>query len=145
MLSTFILDGATTLIFVVNGANVVCWSSCAQQPLGTWWCRLTTRQGVQFFAGVNAALHVALERSFVYSTDSFTYEIWLEQHFHVKETFSVDSDDVSVWETSLISSWMESAPSVYSSCARQSFGKWPCHQRARHWRTDLCECKRHTS
>ena len=42
------------------------------------------------FAGVNAALHVALERS----VGSFTNEIWLEQHFHVKETFSAGSDDV---------------------------------------------------
>ena len=24
--------------------------------------------------------------------------IWLEQHFHVKETFDADSDDVSDWE-----------------------------------------------
>ena len=35
------------------------------------------------------------------STGSFTNEIWLEQHFHVKETFSVDSDHVSVWENVL--------------------------------------------
>ena len=50
---------------------------------------------------------------------SFTNEISLEQHFHVKETFNADSDDVSVWEldrigiTTLISSWMEPAPSVH--------------------------------
>ena len=51
---------------------------------------------------------------------------WL-QHFHVKETFSVDSDVFPSVRTSLISSWMEPAPSVYSSCVRKSFGKLPCH------------------
>ena len=63
---------------------------------------MTIRHGVHFIADVNVALHVAVERSVVDSTGSFN-EIWLEQHFHVKETFSVDSDDVSVCETSLIS------------------------------------------
>ena len=29
---------------------------------------------------------------------SWIPHIWLEQHFHVMETFSADSDDVSVWE-----------------------------------------------
>ena len=62
---------------------------------------MTTRHGAQIFAGVNAALHVALERSVVDSTGTFTSEIWLEKYFHVKEKFSVDSDDVSVWENVL--------------------------------------------
>ena len=53
------------------------------------------------FLRVNAALHVALERRVVGSTGSFNNEIWLQQHFHVKETFSVDSDDVSVCENVL--------------------------------------------
>ena len=35
------------------------------------------------------------------SSGSFTNEIRLEQHFHVKETFSVDSEDDSVWENVL--------------------------------------------
>ena len=29
---------------------------------------------------------------------SFNKEIWLEQHVGAMETFSADSDDVSVWE-----------------------------------------------
>ena len=58
----------------------------------------TARPGVYVFAGAHAALPVALERIVVDSNGSFTNEIWLEQHFHVKETFSADSDDVSVWE-----------------------------------------------
>ena len=62
---------------------------------------LDKRHGVQIFACVNTALHVALERNVVDSTGSFTNEIWLEQHFHVKETFIVESDDVSVWENVL--------------------------------------------
>ena len=41
--STFILDGATTLIFVVNGANAVCLFVMRSTFLRTWWCRLTTR------------------------------------------------------------------------------------------------------
>ena len=47
--------------------------SCAHQSLGTWWCRLTTRHGVQTFAGVNAALHVGLERSVVDFIGSFSW------------------------------------------------------------------------
>ena len=43
------------------------------------------------------ALHVAVERSVVDSTSSLN-EMWLEQHFLIKETFIADSDDVSVWE-----------------------------------------------
>ena len=32
----------------------------------------------------------------------------------------------------MISSWMEQTPSVHSSCAPQSLGKWSCYLRARH-------------
>ena len=39
-----------------------------------------------------------LERNDVDSAGSFTRDTGLEQHFHVKETFSADSDDVPVWE-----------------------------------------------
>ena len=67
--------------------------SCAQPSLG--------RHGVQILAEINFAFHVALERRVVDSTNSFNIEIWLEQHFHVKETFSVDSDGVSVCENVL--------------------------------------------
>ena len=72
--------------------------SCSQTSLGMWSCHRHQDLGVQFLAGVNVTLHVALERIVVDSNGSFTSEILLEQHFHVKETFSADNDDVSVWE-----------------------------------------------
>ena len=49
------------------------------------------------FAGVNAALHVALERSVVEPAG----EIWLEQHFRASRNVRRDSDDDSVWENVL--------------------------------------------
>ena len=92
-------DEANTLTFIVDlEATPSVPLSCSQKFLATWSCHSTARHGVEIFAGVNAALHVALERSVVDSNGSFTNEIRLEQHFHVKETFSADSDDVSVWE-----------------------------------------------
>jgi len=90
------------LIFVVNGANAVCLFAMRSTISWNMVVPLDKRHGVQIFACVNAALHVALERSVVDSTGSFTNEIWLEQHFHVKETFIVDSDDVSVWENLIV-------------------------------------------
>ena len=38
-----------------------------------------------------------LDRSVVESADFFISETWLEKHFSALETFSADSDDVSVW------------------------------------------------
>ena len=39
-----------------------------------------------------------MERSVVNSAGLFAFETWLVQNFHATETFSVDSDDDSVWE-----------------------------------------------
>ena len=44
------------------------------------------------------ALHEAAEGSVVESAGFFNGETWLEQHFHAMETFSADSDEVSVRE-----------------------------------------------
>ena len=73
-------------------------------------------------------------------------EIWLEQHFHVMDMFSADSDDVSVWE--LVdkidppihteseqpprpSSWMKQCR-LFLRHAQKSLGTWSCDLTARH-------------
>ena len=104
-------------------------------------CHLTARYGTQLVVDVNIEFHVARERSVVDSVDSHAGEIGLEQH----------SDDVSVWE--LVD---KTDPPIHtepeeplrshrgwsqhrdpSSCTQRSLGKWSCHLRARHCRTDL--------
>ena len=46
---------------------------------------------------MNAAFHVALERSVVDSNGSFTNETWQEQNFCATKTFATDGDEVFVW------------------------------------------------
>ena len=58
-------------------------------------CHLTARRGVQPFAGVNVALHVALERSVVESANSGTSETWLEHCIRETDAFAANSEDVS--------------------------------------------------
>ena len=58
------------------------------------------------------------------------------------ETFSADSDDVSVGgATTLTSSWMEKAPSIHLSCAQPPLGTCSCRMTTRHWRTNSCWSK----
>ena len=84
---SFHSGGANTLNFIVDGDNAVKSMSCSQKIPWNMVVPLIARHGVHFIADVNVALHVALERSVVDSTGSFTNEIWLEQLFHVKESF----------------------------------------------------------
>ena len=46
----------------------------------------------------NITLRDVVERSVVESVGFFTGETWLESNVHAMETFSADSDEVSVWE-----------------------------------------------
>ena len=56
-----------------------------------------------------------------------------EKHFGAMETYSADSDDVSVGgATKLTASWMEQASSIHLSCAQPSLGTCSCRMTTRH-------------
>ena len=61
-------SGSSSLIFIVDGANAVCSSPCAQRSLGTWSCDLTTRHWRINSRGCWRQTHEAVERSVVDST-----------------------------------------------------------------------------
>ena len=89
------------LDLIVDGTSAVNSFVIRSTPPWNMFVPLESTSWRTILAQINVALHVALEIRVVDSTGSFNNEIWLERHFHVKETFSVDSDDVSVCENVL--------------------------------------------
>ena len=69
-------------------------SSCARRSIGTWPFHLRSRHRSVTLADMHAIPH---ERSVVDSVGFFSAETWLKEHFHAKETFNADSDEVPGW------------------------------------------------
>merc|ERR1712153_195875 len=80
--------GATTLIFIVEGAN-------AGKHCGA------TREynvAVEIFADVNVTLHDGLEGGIVDAAGLLSNEAGLEEHLRATETLTTNGDDITIWQ-----------------------------------------------
>ena len=87
---------ATTMNFIVNGANAVVPSSCVHRSLGTWPCHLTTRHWRTHSCGGQR-----LTSSGKKCRGSRWLLYWRNlagTTLRATETFGANSENVSVWE-----------------------------------------------